>query len=195
MSQTDKQLVEVYLSGNQAVFEDIVDRYLKPLFGFVFRLVGEENVAEDITQEVFVKVWKNINSYDTQKKFSTWVFAIAKNSAYDFLKKKKSIPFSAFETEEGNFILENIEDETILHSHALLQKMDDAKQAQEFLQTLSPQMKTIMLLHHDHGFSLAEIADIMGHPTNTIKSKYRRALISLRQQFFSRKNALAKNLE
>lgn len=186
MGKKDEQLVAQFISGDETAFEQLVDRYLKPLFNFTLQLVGDANVAEDIVQEVFVKVWKNIAKYDADKKFSTWIFAIAKNTAYDFLKKKKSIPFAAFEKEDGSNLLEYVEDETILHSHALLQKMDNAKNAQEFLNSLSPQNKTILLLHHTHGFALAEIAQIMGHSPNTIKSKYRRAILSLRNQFSSK---------
>jgi RNA polymerase sigma-70 factor (ECF subfamily) len=186
MSQTDKQLVGRYLAGEEAAFEVIVDRYLKPLYNFAFQMVGDAHAAEDITQEVFVKVWKHISSFDHSKKFSTWIYAIAKNAAYDYLKKKKSIPFSAFENEDGNNVLDSLEDESILHSHTLLQKMDDAKSAQEFLDSLSPQLKTIFLLLHKEGFSLVEVADIMGTPTNTIKSKYRRALMSLRNLYSSK---------
>jgi RNA polymerase sigma-70 factor, ECF subfamily len=185
MGKTDEQLVARYISGDEQALEALVDSYLKPLYNFTFRLVGDSAAAEDIVQEVFVKVWKNIAKYEADKKFSTWIFAIAKNTAYDWLKKKKSIPFAAFEKEDGTNLLEYVEDETILHSHALLQKMDDAKNAQEFLNSLSPQNKTILLLHHKHGFALSEIAEIMGHSNNTIKSKYRRAILSLRNQFSS----------
>jgi RNA polymerase sigma-70 factor (ECF subfamily) len=133
-----------------------------------------------------VKVWKNIAKYNETKKFSTWIFAIAKNTAYDFLKKKKTLPFASFENEEGVNVLENIEDQTMLHSQALLQKMDNVKDAEEYLNSLSPQLKTILLLHYKQGFSLVEIAEILGAPTNTIKSKYRRAMLSLRNVYSSK---------
>jgi RNA polymerase sigma-70 factor (ECF subfamily) len=137
-------------------------------------------------------MWKNIEKFDGQKKFSTWLYAIAKNTALDWLKKKKAIPFSAFENKDGNSVFDNLEDETILHSNALLQKMDNANDAEEYLNSLSPQLKTILLLHHQQGFSLIEIAEIMGSPANTIKSKYHRALMFLRD-LHSLNNIFAKN--
>jgi RNA polymerase sigma-70 factor, ECF subfamily len=191
MIKTDEQLASEYLAGNEAVFEQLVERYLKWLYNFVFQLTRDKAAAEDIMQDVFVKVWKNLSSFDTEKKFSTWIFAIAKNTAYDFLKKKKSIPFSTFENEDGESILEYIEDETILHSHELLQKMDNTKDVQELLASLPVETRTILLLHYNNGFSLVEIAEILGHPSNTVKSRYRRAIMQLREQLFS-KNTLSK---
>jgi RNA polymerase sigma-70 factor (ECF subfamily) len=190
---TDEQLVQEFLGGNEDSLEKLVEKYLKPIYNFTYQLTRDNGASQDITQDVFVKVWKNINSFDETKKFSTWLYAIAKNTTYDFLKKKKTIPFSAFENVDGFNILENIEDETILHSNALLQRIDNIKDAEEFLDTLSPQLKTILLLHHQQGFSLVEIAEIMGNPTNTIKSKYRRAILSLRGLYSSKstKNKIA----
>ena len=83
--------------------------------------------------------------------------------------------------------LEFIEDENILYSDELLRLIDEKKDVADFLDSLSPQMKTILLLHHEYGFSFTEISEIMGHSQNTIKSKYRRAIIFLREQISSKK--------
>ena len=191
--KTDEKLVENFLKGDESALEMLIDRYLKSLYNFSLQLVGDGQVAEDIVQEVFVKAWKNLTSFDLNKKFSTWIYAIAKNTAYDYLKKKKTIPFSSFENEQGDNALENIEDCAMLHSHELLQRMDDAQAVRKYLSTLSPQAKTILLLHHEQGFSLVEIAQIMGAPANTTKSKYRRAISSLRNLYFSKNPVLAKD--
>jgi RNA polymerase sigma-70 factor, ECF subfamily len=191
MEKTDEKLVEEFLSGDEKALEMIIERYLKPLYNFSYQMTGNKEASEDITQDVFVKMWKKIRSFDTEKKFSTWVFAIAKNTAYDFLKKKKTIPFSTFENENKESFLEYIEDETILHSHELLQNMDNAKDARELLVSLPVETRTILSLHYLQGFSLIEIAEILGHPSNTVKSRYRRAILQLRQQLFS-KNTLSK---
>lgn len=182
----DKQLVENFLGGDEQALEALIERYLKPLYGFVFQFTQDRNAADDIVQEVFVKVWKNLAKFDQQKKFSTWLYAIAKNTAYDWLKRKKALPFSVFESADSSNFLEIIEDQTILNSTELWQKMDNAKDAQQFLNSLSPEMKTIFLLHFQQGFSLTEIAEIFGQPKNTIKSQYRRTLFSLRKQFLAK---------
>jgi RNA polymerase sigma-70 factor (ECF subfamily) len=186
MTKTDEQLVGDFLDGNEQALEKIVEKYLKPIYNFTYQLTRDIGASQDITQDVFVKMWKNLDSFDGGKKFSTWLYTIAKNTAYDYLKKKKTLPFAAFENAAGINVLENIEDETILYSEALLQKMDDAKEAQFFLDALSPELQIIFSLHHKQGFSLVEIAGILGSPINTIKSKYRRTLMSLRNLYPSK---------
>jgi RNA polymerase sigma-70 factor, ECF subfamily len=191
MQQTDEQLVTSFLSGEEKALEILVDKYLKSLYNFVYQMVRDKEVAEDITQDVFVKMWKKMSAFDSRWKFRTWLYTIAKNTAYDFLKKKKAIPFVAFEKEDGANILEFIEDKDALYSENFLKVMDDKKDAQDFLNNVSPQIKTLLILHHNQGFSLVEIAQIMGHSPNTIKSKYHRAILELRRQISS-KNALFK---
>jgi len=181
MTKSDEQLVTDFLGGSEEAMKSLVEKYLKPIYNFTYQLTRDTGASEDITQDVFVKMWKNMDSFDSEKRFSTWLYAIAKNTAYDHLKKKKSLPFAAFENSAGINILENIEDEVSLHSEAMLQKMDNAKDVQALLAALSPQLKTILLLHHQQGFSLVEISEILGAPSNTIKSKYRRAIIFLKK--------------
>ena len=72
--------------------------------------------------------------------------------------------------------------------------MDNAQDAEKFLNSLSPEMKTIFLLHFQQGFSLVEIAEILGAPTNTLKSQFRRTLLSLRNLSFLKNKTLAKNV-
>lgn len=187
MEHRDEQLVQNFLAGDEKSFELLVDKYLKPLYNFTYQLTCNKEASEDIVQDTFVKVWKNISKFDTTKKFSTWIFAITKNTAYDFLKKKKTLPFSAFAGEDGNNMLEYIEDEKILHSQALLQKMDNAKDVEKFVASLSAKDQIILSLYHDQGFSLTEIAEILGSSPNTIKSQYRRAILWLRKKYLPKK--------
>ena len=90
----DKQLIVEYLKGDEKALETLFSRYLKPIYTFVYRLTGNAQDAEDISQEVFVKVWKNLKKYDDTRSFKTWLFTIAKNTAYDLLRKNKEIVFS-----------------------------------------------------------------------------------------------------
>jgi len=85
----DSQLVQKYLSGDEESLKLLIRNYLKPVFSFVYHFVNNPAEAEDIAQDVFVKMWKNLKKFDQQKKFKTWLFAIAKNTALDYLKKKK----------------------------------------------------------------------------------------------------------
>lgn len=182
MTETDEQLVADSLSGDEAAFVALLDRYLKPLYGFVFQLVRDEAVAEDVVQETFIKAWKHLGRFDQGKSFKTWIFAIAKNTAYDALKKKKTLPFSLFRNEAGENVLENIPDGAP-SPETILDRATTALELEEKLATLSLPYQTLLRLHYQQGFSLHEVAEIFGDPYNTIKSRHKRALARLRQAF------------
>ncbi|MBP9727881.1 MAG: sigma-70 family RNA polymerase sigma factor [Candidatus Moranbacteria bacterium] len=185
MNQTDEQLVRAYLDGEETAFTVLVDRYMKHLFHFIRQLVTDSAVAEDIVQETFLKVWKNLHRFDGEKSFKTWIFAIAKNTAYDALKKKKALPFSVFMDEEGKSVLEQVPDKGL----GIEEVLDQEATAQELtrkLATLTPLYRTLLVLHYQEYFTLHEIALIFGEPYNTIKSRHQRALRALKEAFLSR---------
>ena len=93
VEKTDNELVKDYLEGKENVFEILVKRYTRPLYSFVWRLCGNKESSEDIVQETFLKVWKNIKQFDHSKSFKVWIYTIARNSTYDFLRKKKLVMF------------------------------------------------------------------------------------------------------
>ena len=106
----DKQLIQKFLNGSDEAFEELVGRYLKPIYNFLYQFTRDADSLDDLTQETFIKVWKNIRKFDQSKTFRVWIYSIAKNTAYDFLKKKKTVPFSFFENFEGDNKLEKISD-------------------------------------------------------------------------------------
>lgn len=182
MEETDEQLVADYLAGDEAVFALLLDRYMRSLYGFVFQMTRNESAAEDVVQETFIKVWKHLGRFDQKKSFKTWIFAIAKNTAYDFLKKKKTIPFSALQNEEGDSVLENISDGSP-HPEDILDREATARDLEEKLATMTPAYRELLRLHYQLGFSLHEVSEVLGEPYNTIKSRHKRALQSLRNAF------------
>src|SRR5579864_3367577 len=101
----DHELVKQYLKGDEKSLEVLVAKYLNPIYRFVYSYVKDQQTAEDITQDVFLKVWKNAKKVDKNKNFKSWIYTIAKNTALDFLKKKKSIPFSSFEDADSKNLL------------------------------------------------------------------------------------------
>jgi len=90
---SDNEIVRKYLKGDEEALEVLIKRYLKPIYSFVYKNIGDSEAAEDIAQETFVKMWKNLKKFDKQKKFSAWLFTIAKNASVDFLRRKKTAPF------------------------------------------------------------------------------------------------------
>lgn len=167
-SYTDEQLIADYLKGDEGALEILIKRYLKPIYSFTFRFVGDSATAEDITQETFVRVWRNLKKFDKNKKFKTWIFSIAKNASIDWLKKKKAVPFSNFENENGENSLINKLADFILPPKEPLLAMAMEKLPSKYRMTLS--------LRYDDQFTFREIAERLGESINTVKSKHRRAI-------------------
>ena len=90
MTETeDEKLVTLYLQGDQTAFEILVKRYTTPIYNFVGQFVGYGATAEDIVQETFIKVWKSLKKFDQTKKYKPWLYRIARNTAFDYLRKHK----------------------------------------------------------------------------------------------------------
>ena len=179
---TDEELVGNILTGDEMAFEELLKRYLKPIYNFLYRFAGDIAALDDLTQETFIKVWKNLKRFDPEKKFKTWIFTIAKNTAYDHLKKKKTIPFSFFADEEGENWLENIADENFLPDE-ILERKNLSEEMDIIIEKIPSHYRAILLLHYREDFSLHEIAEILSEPYNTIKSRHQRGLKKLKSLF------------
>ena len=178
---SDEHLVSKYLSGEKEALEILIRRYLKPVYGFIYKYTGGVSETEDISQDVFVKVWKNLKKFDQVKNFKTWLFTIAKNTTLDFLRKKKMIPFSEFDLEDGsNFLADTIADES-LSSEELFEKGERRSVLASALKKLSPEYQTAVALRHNDDMAFHQIADSLGESLNTVKSRYRRAITGLRK--------------
>lgn len=177
---TDEQLIKKYLTGDDEALRQLIERYLKPVYNFVHRYVSSGGDAEDLTQEAFVNAWKNLKKFDQNKKFKTWIFSIAKNASLNWIKKKKPDLFSAFENESGeNALIESIADPSPLPDE-LFHRAGLAEQLSAAMAKLNPDYRTVLLLRYNDHFTFREIAESLGEPLHTIKSRHRRALILLK---------------
>lgn len=180
MEESDKQLLAEFLAGSDVAFEQLVQRYLKPIYNFLYRFTQDRDSLDDLTQETFVKAWKNLEKFDQTKNFKTWLYTIAKNTAYDFLKKKKTVPFSFFDQETGENRLENIPEENPLPDE-ILERKDLAKDLEKKLQEIPDNYRILLLMRYKDDFSLQEIAGILSLSYNTVKSQHVRALANLKK--------------
>lgn len=175
---SDKELIQKYLKGDSNSLDLLIENYLKVIYNFVYKNVGSTTDVEDITQEVFVKVWKNIRKFDQTRNFKPWIFQIAKNTSIDFLRKKKSIPFSRFENEKGqNPLVESIAGK----SSNILEGLSDKKIIDSATTKLTEKEQELLNLKHVEGLNFREISEKLRESINTIKSRYRRILLILRK--------------
>ena len=178
---SDNELIAAYLKGDEESLSILFKRHLNSALIFCRSLVGESD-AEDAVQETFVKVWRNLKKFDPHKKFKTWLLTIAKNTCLDALRKKRPIVFSDFENDEGeNAFIESLADDAPL-APELTDALLSAEKIRAVLLTLSPKNRIVLEMHYYDEMTLQEIADIMSESVNTIKSRYRRALSSLKNE-------------
>ncbi len=177
----DTELIARYQAGDEAAFEELVAGHLKGVYSFVAQYVGSEEEAEDITQDTFFKAWKSLAKFDaTKASFKTWIMQIARNTAVDFLRKKKHVPFSSFENAEGENVLEESLVSDLPGAEEEFFKTERATHVQKAIQELSLQHREILLFYLENDMTFTEIGAALGVPPNSAKSRYRRALLALK---------------
>jgi len=184
---TDEEIVVSYKNGDPEAFKALIARYATPLYNFTARLANK-NDASDLVQEIFIKVWKNINRFDPLKaSFKTWIFTIARNTTVDFLRKKKNLLFSDLDAptrqdlvEEENSFAENIPAENLLPEEAL-QKLEESEFLKKILEKLPLNYQEVLVLYYQEEMTFAEIGKILNKSLNTVKSQHRRAILELRK--------------
>jgi len=181
MLDKDAQLIADYLKGDEKSLEVLIVKYLRQVYGLVFYYVKNEADASDITQDIFLKMWKNLKKFKQNESFANWLSVIAKNTALDFLKKKKTIPFAEFVNEnEENVLVETLADIKPLPDDEA-EKREVAKELYSASSQLSGKYQQVVVLRHEQDLSFQEIADLLGESINTVKSRYRRAMAILRE--------------
>lgn len=181
MQRKDQELIRDYLSGDESAITLLVDRHLKGVLNFAYRLVGNRQNAEDISQETFLKMWRNLKKYRQGENFKTWLFTIARNTAIDLLRKKNNLAFSDFENDDGN----NSFAESLADSEPLPDEIFARAEEKAFLDNvlsgLSPSHRETLLLYYTEHLTFDDIGKILGKSLNTVKSRHRRAVIELRK--------------
>ena len=181
MERDDEQLIYEYLEGNDNSLDFLIERYLKDVYNFAFKLTNNLQMAEDVTQESFVKAWKHIRKFRQGANFKSWIFSITRNTAIDWLRKKNDVPFSFFENDLGeNRFVEAIVDEELMPDE-LIARAEDTIFAQSLLDQLSLDYQEVLTLRYTSKLTFEEIGEILRKPIHTVKSQHRRALIALKR--------------
>lgn len=178
----DRQLIERFLEGDQSSFERLVKKYQDRIYNTIYSLVGNQPDAWDISQEVFIKVYRSLPSFRRSSNFYTWLYRIAVNQVKDFFRKKKSEKLVSLER------LGKEEKESLLSIFASTQRTAlqelEAKELQELIQTalnsLSIKYRTIITLREIEGLSYNEIAEALGCSRGTVESRLYRARQEMR---------------
>ena len=182
---SDEKLAELYADGNESAFAVLIERHLPAVCGFARKYVGDADKAEDIAQETFVKVWKNIKTFDTKRNFRSWLFTIAKNTALDYLRQKENIPLSLLEDENGETTIDRFIPAGSAPDDILDEKLL-ALRAKEVLASVAEKQREIFSLRMEMDMTFKDISILLKMPLNTVKSGYRRTLLTLRNNLRKR---------
>ncbi len=181
-NKTDQDLIAEFRQGNEVAFDVLVERYTTSLYNFIYFFLGGSDEAADIVQESFYKIWKNFKKYDDKHNFKTWAMSIARNTAIDFLRKKKPLQFSSLEREDDDVRFEEkISDEEPL-PHEVFEKKEIGELIEKVVKELPDHYRAVMLLRYNEDMSFEEISEALDKPLNTVKSQHRRALTLLRKK-------------
>ena len=164
--------------GEWQAFEELVERKRQRIFWIAYQITGDEEGALDITQEIFIKLWKGIGRFQRGRKFDTWLYRMVVNGSVDFLRKKKRAV-------GGVFVVEGMAEE-LPSIQPNAEKKLLIKELQEIFNYLAsrlpPKQRAAFVLREIHGFSIREIAKIMRATQSTIRNNLWLAKQFLREQ-------------
>ena len=180
-SLPDERLVELSLDGDEEAFGILVRRYQRRLTAFLGQLVGDLELARELSQEAFVRAWSALERFDPRYRFSTWLFRIAHNLGIDQLRRRRLQTVSLYRTDsegdEVEVVVPDADKDPLGHleNHAL------ASELRQVIDGLRPEYRELILLRHFAGLSYQEIAEFKGMPLGTVKNKLFRAHSVLRK--------------
>lgn len=185
---TDEVLMMRYQGGDREAFAILVRRHKTPVYNFIMRQVRAQPAAEDLTQDVFVKIVQNAADFKHEARFSTWTYAIARNVCIDYLRKMSlrrhpslDQPVSS-DTAEGTSLGERLADPkpgAVVDRTAIGSQV--ARHITQAVENLPIEQREVFLLREIGNVPFKDIAEITGVPENTVKSRMRYALERLQE--------------
>ena len=172
----DSRLIMAALSGTQSAFKLLMKKYHDQIANLIFRIIHQQENVEDLTQEVFIKAFASLKSFNDEYAFSTWLYKIATNSSIDFIRKKKLQTFSIDKPvamEESDYTFE-LPDTTYEPDKHIIQKQRTTV-LEEAINQLPDKYKRVILLRHTEERDYGEIAKILKLPIGTVKAHIFRA--------------------
>jgi RNA polymerase sigma-70 factor (ECF subfamily) len=180
---TEQRIIQRAKNGDRNAFAELVDLYKDKVYHVSYRMLGNRQEAEDVAQETFLRVYTNLDNYDPQYKFSTWIYRIASNLSIDILRKrKKNLSIDAeVSGAEGMDWHERLADtgkgpEEEVLTDELQEEVQDA------IMELNPKYRAVMLLRYIEDLSLQEISEAIQLPISTIKTRIHRGREALRKK-------------
>jgi RNA polymerase sigma-70 factor (ECF subfamily) len=181
---SDQQVVALACEGSEAAYRELIRRYQRPVFSLIYRMVRDRELAEDLTQETFVKVLNAIDRYRPEYRFSSWIFKIANNAAIDQLRRKELDTLS-LEGRRDTTTQDRVEATALQVGTAGESPLEEVEARElgsaieQAIGKLRPEYRACIILRHIEGRAYDEIARILGLPLGTVKTYIHRARAEL----------------
>jgi len=169
----EQELIKKCIQKDSVAFESLINIYRTKLYSYLLRSCGDRMTAEDLFQEILIKVWKGFNSYNEQNKFSSWLFSIAHNVAVDSIKSR-----SVRNTQTAMDEIINYSDENNPHKKLVIQ--ETRKMILSAVDSLTSKQKEVFLLRLHSGMQFKEIAKLTKQPLNTVLGHMHYAVSKIR---------------
>ena len=184
-AQVAALLVRRCIAGDAAAWEEIVQRYHRRIYNICYRFAGSSDDAQDLTQDVFIKMYRTLNSYDVERgAFMTWVTTMTRNLLVDHFRKTKqermteSLDTTSSEHEDAMPLSEQIPDRGPTPD-SKVQSREAGETVHQALQKLSPELREAVILRDLQDFDYREIATVLKVPEGTVKSRINRGRAEL----------------
>jgi len=178
---SDENLVELALDGDEDAYGALVRRYQRRLTAFLGQLVGDIELARELSQEAFIRAWSALERFDPRYRFSTWLFRIAHNLGIDHLRRRRLQTVGLYRTDsdgdEVEVVVAALDKDPLGH----LENRVLAEELHQVIDDLRPEYRELVLLRHFGGLSYQEIAEFKDMPLGTVKNKLFRAHSVLRR--------------
>ena len=181
MQQSDAQLIQQVLQGNQEAFNPLVKKYQKGVHALAWRKIGDFHIAQEITQDAFLKAYRQLRALKDHNAFSGWLYVIVARECLDWLRKNR-IPTESLDTADSNEV------DRVSYSQYVAEKQeseaDETRRevVKELLKKLPESERTVMTLHYLGEMTIKAISEFLGVSQNTVKSRLSRARNRLRKE-------------
>lgn len=186
-AEEDRKLVLEFQSGNKLAFDRLVQKYKDSVFNLCYRFLDDYQDADDISQDIFLKVYRSLNRFRHESSFFTWLYRITVNTCknrlksleYRYKKRKLQVNHSDHQDESSKAIVLKDNRNSPAKNLAGREKL---KAIQHAINSLPAEQKSVVLLRDVEGLTYEEITDITGYKVGTVKSRLARARTTLRKQ-------------
>ena len=179
MNTDDRRLIEECLKGRPAAFGELVRRYQDRLYNSIYRVVDHADDAYDVVQEAFLNAYQSLNSFKGDAEFFTWLYRIAFNTAISLKRKKRAVLRLEWGLDD-KCGLEPADESSYSQPGSHLERTEEDAMLQAALNRLSPEHRAVLVLKEIDGQKYEDIAEILGVPIGTIRSRLHRARLELR---------------